>query len=403
MWGDYCHNPLRIMFCIISVICMLLPLTLCGGSGEVLRFSGQASAWTHVHPNANMPLWVGVRYIPQANYGMAIHTTKRIDVEVSANLRGLTGLGIKESQMADGDMRPYRAWLRYSGDQFELRLGLQKINFGSAAMLRPLMWFDQMDPRDPLQLTDGVWGLLGKYYFLNNANVWLWGLYGNKEPKTWEVGQTTMGRPEFGGRLQVPVWRGEAALSTHYRQVDTSPFTPFIGGHDHMPETRIGLDAKWDMEAGLWLEASLISKHRKFGMLTHQHMFTAGIDYTFGIGNGLSAMIENLWFAPGHTLFYWQESLNFSAFSVSYPVSMFSNINAIVYFDWRNKQTYNFINIRQDYRKITFYLMAFWNPDTFQLPQQTGSTSMFSGRGIQVMMVWNHTRDIRNICKRQPG
>ena len=69
--------------------------------------------------------------------------------------------------------------MRYSSDQFELRLGLQKINFGSASMLRPLMWFDQMDPRDPLHLTDGVWGLLARYYFLNNANIWLWGLYGN--------------------------------------------------------------------------------------------------------------------------------------------------------------------------------------------------------------------------------
>ena len=30
---------------------------------------------------------------------------------------------------------------------------------------------EDIDPRDPLQLTNGVWGLLGRYYFMNNANL----------------------------------------------------------------------------------------------------------------------------------------------------------------------------------------------------------------------------------------
>jgi len=54
---------------------------------------------------------------------------------------------------------------------------LQKINFGSATLFRLLMWFDRIDPRDPLKLTDGVYGLLLRYYFHNNTNIWLWGLY----------------------------------------------------------------------------------------------------------------------------------------------------------------------------------------------------------------------------------
>ena len=88
-------------------------------------------------------------------------------------------------------------------------------------MLRPLMWFDKIDPRDPLQLTDGVWGLLARYYFLNNANIWLWGLYGNEKPKTWEIGKTNQHYPEFGGRFQSPVPKGEAAVSYHFRMADT--------------------------------------------------------------------------------------------------------------------------------------------------------------------------------------
>lgn len=58
-----------------------------------------------------------------------------------------------------------------SGRVSELRLGLQKINFGSAQLFRPLMWFDKMDPRDPLQMTDGVWGALYRYYFRNNGGT----------------------------------------------------------------------------------------------------------------------------------------------------------------------------------------------------------------------------------------
>jgi hypothetical protein len=77
-----------------------------------------------------------------------------------------------------------------------------------------------MDPRDPLQLTDGVWGVLGRYYFLNNSNIWLWALHGNKELKGWESTKTLNSAPEIGGRIQHPAGRGEIAISYHYRKID---------------------------------------------------------------------------------------------------------------------------------------------------------------------------------------
>ena len=84
-----------------------------------------------------------------------------------------------DSSQVDAAIKAYRLWGRYTGHQFEVRVGLQKIDFGSAMMLRPLQWFDEMDPRDPLNFTTGVYGALGRYYFLNNANIWGWILYGN--------------------------------------------------------------------------------------------------------------------------------------------------------------------------------------------------------------------------------
>ena len=66
---------------------------------------------------------------------------------------------------------PYRIWVRYQIKNWEFRLGLQKIDFGSAQLLRPIQWFNQIDPRDPLGLTNGVNGLLVRRYFKNNSNL----------------------------------------------------------------------------------------------------------------------------------------------------------------------------------------------------------------------------------------
>ena len=136
---------------------------------DSLIFGGQASVWINYNPDKKLSLHSGVRYIPQVNYAIN-NGNRKLDFELSLNLNAGAGIRPFDSIKGNADVKPYRAWMRYSGKQFDLRLGLQKINFGSAQMLRPLMWFDQVDPRDPLQMTDGVWGLLGRYYFLNNPN-----------------------------------------------------------------------------------------------------------------------------------------------------------------------------------------------------------------------------------------
>ena len=107
-----------------------------------------------------------------------ITQTYSVDTELSLNAYWYSLMDLPDHAVTDSEIDPYRLWLRLSSSRFELRAGLQKISFGSATLIRPLMWFDRIDPRDPLQLTDGVYGLLARYYFLNNANLWIWGLYG---------------------------------------------------------------------------------------------------------------------------------------------------------------------------------------------------------------------------------
>ncbi len=413
---------------------------------DTLHFRGQISAWANVSLANDLPARVGGRIIPQANYKIFLPSRHLLDFEVSANIRGSSGFSFFDSLRTDGNIKAYRAWARFSGKQFELRAGLQKINFGSATMLRPLMWFDQMDPRDPLQLTDGVWGILGRYYFLNNANIWLWSLLGNKGQRAWDFLETPPRRPEFGGRIQMPVLPGEAALSYHFRQtrlphdliiVAASPdnrspglnsigqtfvmgnlmkylseFTQdrslserFPAGSEQAvvqsealllpgmtgihPEHRFALDGKWDIGPGIWFESVWVHHAGNFGNLSNQTMLNLGADYTFGIGNGLNLAFEHLIFSYDEKAFAFGNSDSFSALSASYPLGMNHHLSTILYYDEANQNLYSFLNWRVQLRKFMCYTMAWWNPKQLSLPQMASGEQLFSGKGVQVMLVYS--------------
>jgi hypothetical protein len=375
--------------CILLILIILNPEAVF--SQDSLSFSGLLSGWMQANSGSDISFNAGVRYIPALDYQVKLKNDRILDFEASANIAGAAGFHPNDTSYSYGKIKPYRLWARYSARQWEIRIGLQKINFGSASILRPLMWFDQLDPRDPLQLTDGVWGLLYRYYFLNNANLWLWGLYGNDKPKAWEMGKTTKGIPEAGGRFQTPVPKGEIALSYHLRSADTRGLSENIPGYESVSENRIGIDGKWDVGVGLWFEGTWTGKSRYSGAITNQEIFNAGMDYTFGIGNGLNVIVEQLVFATDEKAFNFNHSAYFTGISLSYPVGMWDNISAIVFYDWTAKHAYNFVNWKHQFQNFSVYLMAFANPTDYRMPQQQEeSTAMFSGKGIQIMFVYNH-------------
>ncbi len=352
------------------------------------EFKGQLSSWAHVNGSNPYPLYLGARYIPQANYKIRLKKNHLIDFEASANIVGDMGVHFWDSTDFNGNISPYRLWGRYSSSQFEFRVGLQKIDFGTAVMMRALRWFDQVDPRDPLQLTDGVYGALARYYFLNNANIWLWGLYGNENTKGMEILETNIDIPEFGGRVQFPIPLGEAGLSYHHRVVDSRKYSKFIPSYEKVPENRIGIDAKWDLLIGLWIEGSYVNKSKDLGALTHQEIMTIGADYTFNVGAGLNVTIEHMLFASDKKAFEFVSTQNNTGLSLMYPIGMFDNIQAIFYYDWKSEQVYNFVNWFRNFDKTTFYIMAYWNPDNLITP--TGASNLYAGKGIQFMFVYNH-------------
>lgn len=359
-------------------------------ASDTLNFKGQVSAYGHFNPSNDMPVWVGGRYIPQLNYGKSLLQGELLDFEVSANFYGNLGSDPFRKFENDGKIKPYRAWTRFSDRHYELRLGLQKINFGSAMLLRPLMWFDQVDPRDPLQLTDGVWGLLGRYYFMYNTNFWIWGLWGNQQLKMWETTKTNQSWPELGGRMQSPLLSGDAALSYHFRMSESSIGDASGSDPDNAAEHRFGIDGKWDVGVGLWFEAVWIRKNKNLGDQTNQQIINLGLDYTLAIGHGLNVVFEQLLYAEEQKPFAFSNQIWFSALAATYPVTLFDNLQAVFYFDWLNTDAYNFLNWKKQLNKFDINIMAWWNPKNYHLPSQQTGRMLFGGKGLQVMVVYNH-------------
>lgn len=385
------NKKLLIIF-LIFVFCNAVQLSAQDSTktvSDTLVFSGQVSAWGNYNFDNTLPLQIGGRYIPTLEYDINLPQNRLIDFEAAANIYSLYSSHPFDTNSVDGAIKPYRAWARYSTHQFELRLGLQKIDFGSATLLRPLQWFNEIDPRDPLKLTNGVYGALGRYYFLNNTNVWVWMLYGNEKTRGFDAIETNKEKPEYGGRIQYPTQKGEIAASFHHRTANAQNIMQSTL-YNQIPEDRFGLDGKWDVKVGLWFEATHIVKHKDIGILTNQSLFNVGTDYTFGIGNGLNVVVEHLFMTLNHKPFEFNNNTNFTATNISYPLGLFDNISSMLYYNWNERNMSFFVNFSHQFKKITGYVMAYYNPKTQQGIQQNELVNTTSGPGIRLMLVYNH-------------
>jgi hypothetical protein len=356
------------------------------------RFKNQVSLWSTLNYVDKTNTQLGARYIPTLSLSDSLKNGRLLDAELSVNAYGDLLFSGSNYDSASADISAYRFWVRYSGPRFEIRAGLQKINFGSAAILRPLMWFDRMDYRDPLQLTNGVYGVLGRYYFQGNINIWLWLLYGENKVKGWEIAPTLANTPEYGGRLQIPVSKGEMGLSFHHREADFTSFYTYVQhtGSTHYPENRIGLDGKWDLGPGLWYEYVIKKNDPDNGVLGEwETYFNAGLDYTFGIGNGLNLTTEFFRYNNKESWHGENKDNNYSALAANYPFGLLNRISGAVYYNWTNREWYRFINLERSYDYWSFYLMLFWNPERFYLYNTSNDRNLLSGKGIQLMAVVN--------------
>jgi len=316
--------------CRIKILKITLFLLLCSIPifPQTLDFKGLISSWGvgSFQKSANPQL--GVRFIPELFLEKSLSDNITLDANVSLNAYGVATFEEIDDVRSEGDIKPYRLWARFSSSQFEIRLGLQKISFGSAALLRPLMWFDRLDPRDPLQLTEGA-------------------------------------------------------------DLNQGPFEGLFPLNNLVPENRYGIDGKWDISIGVWAEATWTHQESDLLLYPWQRVINAGLDYTFDIGNGLYLLGEHLFLSQAQDAWSSGEDTNFSSFLLRYPLSIMDDLTAILYYDWENREFYRFINWQRTTDNWMFNVIGFWNPDEFNLyPTQAGNNP-FVGKGFQIMATFN--------------
>jgi hypothetical protein len=227
-------------------------------------------------------------------------------------------------------------------------------------------------------------------------NIWMWGLYGNEEVKGWEAYPTDSGNVEYGGRVQIPLFSGECGVSYHHRNASLSDISL-----DPVPESRIGVDGKWDVGVGLWLEGAVVRtdlsgipeaflQQYPLLRLDYQRYICAGLDYTFGIGNGVYALVEHFLTdlsdeAWGST----NESQQLSAVSLRYSIGTLDELSGVVYYDWDKEEIYRYGKWTRTYDRWMINLIGFWNPEA-ALYDRSDSYNTLLGRGIQLIIAYNH-------------
>ncbi len=336
------------------------------------EFSGQASlVGTASWSRQNWQSWSACRYLPEV----------LLELPVSHELKagfGTTALGqlkversSSKSTQFDATTKAHRAMLWLAGNLFDIRAGLQQVNFGSATLLRPLQWFDQLDPADPLAFTDGVWGLLLRLWPWGNTAIWTWTLIDTNGPVAWNLPALRSPRFQFGGRSELPLPQGEAALTFHHLCASDKDPGHIIETAGMQAENRIGFDAKIDVGIGMWAEATYTFRSEQVIMPNWNSATAVGLNYTFAIGNGLAVLFEHLVRAEPSG---WSHT---TAGMADYPLSLLDNVRIVVLTDWSNHRQQGYLTWQRQLDNWLFSIAGSGSSN----PAQTG---------LQFMIAFNH-------------
>lgn len=372
---------MRASFLLISFVFSLFHLSSQNKS-DSLYFTGDIGTW--LHSNNNYPLSLGARIVPSLTYDYLSENKHKFSVNAAAYAWGVINTNFDDYN-SDGEISLYRLAGSYSYDNFSFSLGLQDISFGSARMLRPLMWFDLLDPRDPMKITDGVYSAYGTYTFSNSSKLSLWSLYGNDNLRGWDWSPSVPTIPEFGGRYKYPFERGHMAFSYHHRMINVEQESQSTV----LGERKYGFDMRLNYTFGAWVEASWNNINNKgLYLFSNQSLLTIGIDREIEVGNGLYFAFEHMLVSYHQSAFSFDNSSNISALEVSYPISNRDKFKSIIFYDWDNKQGYTFVEWERTFKRLSAHLMAYVNADDTRLPNLRNLKNMYQGPGIQLMFVY---------------
>lgn len=329
-----------------------------------LTIDNDISAWTLAKNIRNFTS--GFDYKPTAELSIFSNKKASFDSKLIGNYKYIYSKcdNVTETK---SDLDLYRCWLRFSTDQFQTRIGLQKINFGPARLLRSLQWFDTIDPLDEQKESSGVKALLLKYFFLNSSNIWFWGIMSDGEVNISQTEISEKGKIEFGGRVQYPFKYAEVALSFHARELKAGA-----------AERRFGFDSRWDFGIGFWMEtvvSQFTNTEYKWGK-----KLTLGADVTIPFGNGIYVLSEHKTGSQSQeTLFDDQEIYRTSALLLSYPIGLLDTVKTIISFDWKNKLWIKYFSYGLNFDYLGVYLNFYWN-------SKYSEANILSGRSMELIL-----------------
>jgi hypothetical protein len=152
----------------------------------------------------------------------------------------------------------------------------------------------------------------------------------------------------------------------------------------------LGLDGKWDVGVGVWVEGTLSRQDFEVFPLKYQTNLNLGLDYTFSIGQGLHVLGEHLINRASTEALSGGDAAEFTALSLDYPLGISDRIRGMVFYAWEAGDWYRFLTWQRETDRLRLYIIGFWNPERYGIIANQQGKSVFVGRGIELMIVFNH-------------
>ena len=309
-------------------------------------------------------------YIPIISANKKLSHDSMVDLEWAYRLdRSYNGDSLEEYH---GKL--YRGWLRYTTQFIEARLGLQKVSFGPARVLRQLAWFDTIDLEDPTAQTEGVEAFRFRFFPSNSLAIWTWIMKGESDTLS------------YGGRGELSTNIGEWGFTFH--QDPSKSLQPIgqLGNSIFSPHNRLAIDFRYDGVIGLWNESALVQSDN-----LELDMITVGADYTLSIANGILIMSESMYISIIEKNSTSSQTL--TVLMVNVPVGMGNHIMFISRLDWDENLTYNYLRWSNtyDHYSVNFILSVNPQKEDYNIPAEfLPQTLAEFGTGIQFMFIYNH-------------
>ena len=322
-------------------------------------------------------------YIPTLSIINYLSNERLIDIEWAHKINRM----YSDKALLSSYDKPYRWWIRYSTEKLEARLGLQKIAFGPAQILRPTSWFDTIDPRDPTGQTEGVEAFRLKFFPNNLLSFWTWVINNNSDTLSYGI------RSEYSGNS------GEWGLTFHKEKIEfinqVALFPIFMSGS----HSRVALDYRYDGAIGFWFEgASFFSSNNSSSKNDLYNLVTLGADYTLPIYNGVLIMAESMQINGSSGAKFHLDSIKninetYSVLMASMPIGLLHQVMAVAQLDWKKSQSYYYLRWGITYDRFSFNLSLSANPkiSDHELYQEHLPTSL-SGFGnlLHFTIIYNH-------------